>query len=350
MSNLFTQPWSTSEKIVLLTNIIQGAGNDVPMYLLQNILENNIQPKWPDMALPEGTCTASRCRWRSDGRVELRAHDPLHISVPVMPPAGGNLLTSSGRSLHACQQFYDDMVRALRQPRSFSAMGPTGYAQPPLLAPQPSSTRAVSEHEYNPPTQRAIQPRPPRTTDSPLPTTTNGEAFTILRPFAPELGVERRRKRGRPTKEEAEERDRRLAATGQTYEPKKRPAKKPRPSDTPHSLAEALSSRSPGVETPSVTRTDPQEETSSGKRRRRYQHYEDSSQGPHPKSPLEDSGNERSIDVAQSPSDRLLLRSNERTQAVTSVARDIHQQDPSPQLKQEPDQRQEEAVSASPSV
>jgi len=279
-----------------------------------------------------------------------RAHNtPLDLSVLVIPVSRGKLLTIPGRSIHACQQFYDDMVRALRQPRSFSAIGPTSYAQPPLLGPQPLSTRAVSEHEYNPPTQRALQPRPPRTTDSPLPTT-NGEAFTILRPFAPELGVDRRRKRGRPTKEEAEERDRRLAATGQTYEPKKRPAKKPRPSDTPHSLTEVFSTRSPGAETPSVTRTDPQEETSSGKRRRRYQNFEDSSQGPQPKSPLEDSGNERSIDAAQSPSDRLLLRSNERAQAVASVARNIHQQDRSPPLKQEPDQRQEEAASASPSV
>lgn len=243
------------------------------------------------------------------------------------------------------------MVRALRQPRSFSAMGPTSYAQPSLLGPQPP-TRAVSEHDFNPPpAQRTLQPRPPRMTDSPLPSTTNGEAFTILRPFAPELGVERRRKRGRPTKEEAEERDRRLAATGQTYEPKKRPSKKPRPSDTPHSLSETFSTRSPGVETPSAPRTDPQEETSSGKRRRRYQNYEDPPHGLQPKSPVEDSGNEKSIDVAQSPSDRLLLRSNERTQAVAAVARNIQHQDTSPALKQEPDQRHEESInSASPSV
>lgn len=244
-------------------------------------------------------------------------------------------------------------MRTLRQPRSFSAIGPTSYAQPPLLGPQPP-TRAVSEHDFNPaPAQRTLQPRPPRTTDSPHPASTNGEAFTILRPFAPELGVERRRKRGRPTKEEAEERDRRLAATGQTYEPKKRPAKKPRPSDTPHSLSETFSTRSPGVETPSAPRTDPQEETSSGKRRRRFQNYDDPMSGRQPKSPLEDSGNEKSIEVAQSPSDRLLLRSNERTQALPTVARDIHQQGDSPrlELKQDPDQRQEGSInSASPSV
>lgn len=60
MSNLFTSPWTNSEKIVLLTNVIQSAGNDVPLYLLQGILDHQIQPKWPDMALPEGTCSAQR--------------------------------------------------------------------------------------------------------------------------------------------------------------------------------------------------------------------------------------------------------------------------------------------------
>lgn len=227
------------------------------------------------------------------------------------------------------------MVRTLRQPRSFSAIAPTSYnPQSSLLGVQGPPTRAVSEHDFNPPLQRPIQPRPPRATDSPLPPSTNGEAFTILRPFAPELGVERRRKRGRPTKEEAEERDRRLAATGQTYEPKKRPAKKPRPSDTPHSLSELLLTRSPELETPPMPRADPHEESSGG-RKRRFEDDEELSQQRSTKTPPDDSGNERSIDVAQSPSDRLLLRSNERMQAVAAVARDIQQQEPSPLFKQE---------------
>ena len=259
-------------------------------------------------------------------------------------------LTGLGRSLHACQQVYDDMVRSLRQPRSFSAMPPAGYTiQQSFLGPQGAPTRAVSEHDFNPPPQRAIQPRPPRATDSPLPASTNGEAFTILRPFAPELGVERRRKRGRPTKEEAEERDRRLAATGQTYEPKKRPTKKIRPSDT-YSLSESIATRSPGVETPTILRTDPQEEAFSETRERGYGEDEELSQQRPTKSPPEDSGNERSTDVAQSPSDRLLLRSNERTQAIATVARDIQQQEQSPQLKQETEQRLDVLPPGPPSI
>lgn len=215
----------------------------------------------------------------------------------------------------------------------------------------PHSVRAVSEHESYQPTHRALQPRPPRSTDSPNPPTTNGEAFRILRPFAPaELSMERRRKRGRPTKEEAELRDRQLAATGQTYEPKKRPAKKPRPSGTPSSFAEAVLETSPGLQTPLMQQVEPKEETSSGRRRSRRQREEgESSQQALTRSPLDDSGNERSTDPAQSPSDRLLLRSNERAQAVASVARDV-QQAQSPSFERESEQRHDDPTPGPPSV
>ena len=62
------------------------------------------------------------------------------------------------------------------------------------------------------PPPRAIQPRPSRSTDSPNPASTNGELISSTRTVGPDLGGERRKKRGRPTKEEAEERDRVLAA------------------------------------------------------------------------------------------------------------------------------------------
>ena len=177
------------------------------------------------------------------------------------------------------------------------------------------------------PTQRPIQPRPPRSTDSPIPPTTNGEAFRILRPFAPPdpPGGDRRRKRGRPTKEEAEERDRRLAETGQTYEPKKRPSKKSRPSETPGPLSEALMTVSPVMSTPSQQHIELKEETSSGKRRaRRQREEEDASLQAIPRSPPEDSGDGRSTDAAQSPSDRLLARP-ERSQPFGPVTRETRQ-------------------------
>lgn len=55
MSNLFNTQWTTSEKLVLLTNIIQGAVQDAPSFLLHAMENNNIQPRWDDIALPEGT-------------------------------------------------------------------------------------------------------------------------------------------------------------------------------------------------------------------------------------------------------------------------------------------------------
>ena len=58
MSNLLQQSWTESEKITLLINIIQGAVRDVPAYLLQGIVQNGLQPRWEDIALPEGTYMA----------------------------------------------------------------------------------------------------------------------------------------------------------------------------------------------------------------------------------------------------------------------------------------------------
>ena len=239
------------------------------------------------------------------------------------------------------------MYDLLRQPtRSFSGSGPS-FHQQQLLAPFPAAVRAISESDLHQPAQRALQPRPPRSTDSPIPPTSNGEQFRILRPFAPpEPPGERRRKRGRPTKEEAEERDRRLAESGQTYEPKKRPMKKSRPSETPSSLSEPLTTTSPIVSTPFLQHIEPKDETSSSKRRSRRQREDEEAEALHqtlPRSPHDDSGDGRSTDAAQSPSDRLLARP-ERPQAFPSVPRDI-QQVQSPYLDPYPSQRQDDPPS-----
>jgi hypothetical protein len=210
------------------------------------------------------------------------------------------------------------MYDLLRQ-RQLSSVSASSFHQ--TLAPYPADLRATSEPELPQTTQRPLQPRPPRSTDSPVPATTNGEGFRILRPFATSgLEGERRRKRGRPTKEEAEERDRRLAESGQTYEPKKRPAKKARPSEVPSLLAESPLSTSPTMSTPFVQHQEAQEPTSSGKRRVRRQREGEEAQQPRTRSPQDSSGDGQSTDPAQSPSDRLLARP-ERAQAVASIAR-----------------------------
>jgi hypothetical protein len=232
-----------------------------------------------------------------------------------------------------------------RSPRSFS--GPGLYHQP--IAPHPADPR-VLEADLPPPTQRPIKPRPLRSTDSPNPPTTNGEQFRILRPFAPPepLG-EKRRKRGRPTKEEAEERDRRLAESGQTYEPKKRPTKKSRPSGTPGSLSEFVPTTSPVMSTPLLQHIEARDETSSGKRRSKRQRdeREQSPQLPS-RSPHDDSGDGRSTDAAQSPSDRLLARP-ERSQAIAPLSRDV-QQVQSPSVEPQVGPRQEDPPPGPPSA
>ncbi|KIW83380.1 hypothetical protein Z517_02625 [Fonsecaea pedrosoi CBS 271.37] len=295
MSNLFNQPWTISEQIVLLTNIIQSAGQDVPSFLVRAIENGNIQPRWDDVALP------------------------------------------AGRTPNACHQMYN-FLRS--QYRPFPTTGVPGFPQQ-QLAPHPPEVRAVSEPDLAPSTQRPIQPRPPRSTDSPIPPTTNGEPFRILRTFIqPEPPGEKRRKRGRPTKEEVEERDRKLAEAGQTYEPKRRPAKKSRPSETPSSLSEAVATTSPFMQTPRLQQLTPREETSSGKRRSKRQRDEGESTRPAlSRSPGDDSGDGRSTDAAQSPSDRLLARP-ERAQPTTSVARDV-QQISSPHLEPQPGTQQD---------
>ncbi|KIW22993.1 uncharacterized protein PV07_11229 [Cladophialophora immunda] len=306
MSNLFNQPWTVSEQIVLLTSIIQSTGQDVPAFLVRAMDHGNIQPRWDDVALP------------------------------------------AGRTLNACRQMYN-LLRS--QSRSFPGTGLPGPGFPqPQLAPYPPEVRAVSESDLPQPTQRPIQPRPPRSTDSPIPPTTNGEGFRILRPFTqPEPPGEKRRKRGRPTKEEAEERDRKLAEAGQTYEPKRRPAKKSRPSETPSSLSEALATTSPVMQTPRLQQITPKEETSSGKRRSRRQRDEgESSRQALSRSPGDESGDGRSTDAAQSPSDRLLARP-ERAQPATSVARDV-QQIPSPHLEPQTGPKQDNPPSGPPSA
>jgi len=218
-----------------------------------------------------------------------------------------------------------------RPGRSFSSVGPMAYG-PPAMAPNLPQKRTVSEQEPHATLPRPIQPRPARSTDSPIPPATNGESFSVVRPYVPELAVEKRKKRGRPTKEEAEERDRALAAEGRFYEPKKRPSKKLRTSAGGASVprSEAETATPPGLHTPGAQAPETKEESSSGKRRSKRQRdeAEPTSQLP-PTSPVDESGATVDTEAAQSPSDRLLARSKERSRerdprTVSSLARESH--------------------------
>jgi hypothetical protein len=185
-----------------------------------------------------------------------------------------------------------------------------------LTSPYPGSLpsgRMFTEPAQLQPLPRAIQPRPARSTDSPAPSSTNGEGLTIVRTIGPpEFGDLKRKKRGRPTKEEAEERDRILAEQGKVYEPKKRPSKKFRASTgTPVPVGEGPSTFIPHEETPART-IEPKEDSSSGKRRSRRPAGQLSILPPgQPSSPPRRIAGESSKAV-ESPSDRLLARYSER--------------------------------------
>jgi hypothetical protein len=213
-----------------------------------------------------------------------------------------------GRSLRACQDMFANLLQNPRSAQQYPSSATLASPYPPMQQSRVFTEPAQLQH-----LPRAIQPRPSRSTDSPAPGSTNGESFTILRTAGPELGVEKRKKRGRPTKEEAEERDRLLAAEGRVYEPKKRPSKKFRASTgTPIPVTGEPSNASPSSQTPAKT-IESRENSSSGKRRLRRQASQLSVQPPNqPGSPVRRVGEDAVERMAESPSDRLLARISER--------------------------------------
>ena len=224
--------------------------------------------------------------------------------------------------MRACQEQFNYL---LQNPRSTQTYPPSAGASVTSPYPQMHQTRIFTEPAALQHMPRAIIPRPPRSTDSPAPASTNGEGLTIVRTVGPEFGVEKRKKRGRPTKEEAEERDRLLAAEGKVYEPKKRPSKKFRASTgTPIPVGGEPSNASPSSQTPAKT-IDSREDSSSGKRRLRRQAsglsiYPPGSQ--QPASPIRRIGEDPAERTAESPSDRLLARISERVSGERTVSGD----------------------------
>lgn len=205
------------------------------------------------------------------------------------------------------------MTRPFKQHGSYN-LQPVGAGHAPTIAPALPGRRPQPEYEsfpsQQPQQQRTLQPRPPRSTDSPIPNITNGEVSNMIRPvtLSEPSHEPQRKKRGRPSKEEAEERDRALAAEGKVYQPKKRPAKKIRPSSETPASARSGDVASFVIRTPTRQTPEMQKEGSSGKR--------------HQIRPSEDKHEHRRYSVveradslppgARSPSDRLLATHRER--------------------------------------
>jgi hypothetical protein len=221
--------------------------------------------------------------------------------------------SSIGRSLRSCQSAFDEMRNPIVQ-----ALYPMYQPAYPMATLGSAIPRKRSYDQEGQPPPPRILPRPPRSTDSPIPSVTNGESFVIMRPAHQERSSEPPKKRGRPSKEAVERREKELAAKGEVYKPTKRKSKK---AETPAGSAvppvtvpesSAVSSPVPG--TPLRQTLEPRDESSSGKRRRRKQRDDHQESGQSPISSF--APPEPAVGLsAQSPSDRLLARGGERETA-----------------------------------
>lgn len=210
------------------------------------------------------------------------------------------------------------------------------------IAPALAPGRSVSESDPLIATRRPLQPRPPqmRSTESPNPPVTNGESPVYTRGRLLDPVPEPSRKRGRPTKAEAAERDRAYAEKGQTYMPKKRSIKRMRPSIGPDALPLKDEDTPISIrQTPQPRATTPIEETSSGKRRTRRQPRDISPiqiPGAGAGTDISRSGSEQrhghdtepevEINVAESPSDRLLAGNRDRGSVGSTLSRPTQQE------------------------
>jgi len=216
--------------------------------------------------------------------------------------------------------------------RTFSVQSGSArpYAPYVTIAPNLASTRSVSAQDPYSTSQRHmphLQPRPSGT-ESPIPPVTNGESPSFIRgPLLEPISAHpTSKKRGRPSKEAVAERTAKLAAQGKTYEPKKRPVKRPRPSVGPDaSEAKSEAASTPQLQTPIMYATEPVEPTSSGRRRPRRQERDDlptietSAGAGMAGMRLEHEQEQESVlSVAGSPSDRLFPGLRDRGSVASS--------------------------------
>ncbi|KAF2736826.1 hypothetical protein EJ04DRAFT_510731 [Polyplosphaeria fusca] len=159
-------PWAEHEKVYLLAEIIKGA--QVPSHVVFSFLrELNLQPRWNETALPHG------------------------------------------RSVRSSQTAYNDMAQTY--PASDHRQRPQ---YPPALYPgtDPSKKRPL-QPETATPIGRLLQPRPPSTYPS---TEFMGGPSYVMSPVGEPAN---KKKRGRPTKAEAQARADAAAARGEVYPP-----------------------------------------------------------------------------------------------------------------------------------
>ncbi|KAF2855114.1 hypothetical protein T440DRAFT_204242 [Plenodomus tracheiphilus IPT5] len=163
-------PWAEHEKVYLLAEILKAA--PIPSHVLFNIIrDNNIQPRWNDMALPPG------------------------------------------RSMHSSHRAFENLAAMYTG---------SDYRRPPLpmpvMYPGPdASKKRPLPQDMATPVGRLLQPRPPH----PYPEYMSaGPAYASA--MNPTGEPANKKKRGRPTKAEAQQRAQEAAARGEIYPPPRR--------------------------------------------------------------------------------------------------------------------------------
>jgi hypothetical protein len=171
-----------------------------------------------------------------------------------------------GRSLHSCKSAFQKLQILPPPP----ILRPTGYAP---IQPQPAPPASRKRPLPSNPQDRAILPRPAVSEQS------NGENLVINQLSASEILEPHRKKRGRPSNKDLEERRAAAAARGEPYEspkpsasrkPKKRslPATSAAPTDTSEPTLLAAASPDP-LQTPLPLARSHSGDSSSGKKRKR---------------------------------------------------------------------------------
>lgn len=129
------------------------------------------------------------------------------------------LLSLTGRSLRSSQLAYDNVVSVNSGPDYRRPQIPAQGAQPIMYTgPEPSRKRPYP-HETATPLGRLLQPRPPQTYPGDY-MQASGPAYASA--MTPTGESANKKKRGRPTKAEAQQRAQEAAARGEVYPPPRR--------------------------------------------------------------------------------------------------------------------------------
>lgn len=216
--------WAEHEKVYLLAEILKAA--PIPSHVLFAIIrDSNIQPRWNDIALP------------------------------------------LGRSVRSCQMAYGDLSTTFSTP---------DYRQrPPLPVPiaypgSDMSKKRPLQPDTTTPIGRLLQPRPPNSYPGEF---VSGPAYPAMSPVGEPAN---KKKRGRPTKAEAQAKADAAAARGEAYPPPRKARTSMTATEPPLGEARILGDTPPGPTpvapmsstTPQMSQMERGSESSSGKKKR----------------------------------------------------------------------------------